>query len=226
MLVTARRVLGVSQQELAAAAGCSVALVGGIESGALDPAMDTLERIVNGSGLELRAGPRAGGGPYGGSGPDEREVARLRSVLGDVCSVRERLGAPPPGPPAGVLVDWDGQDPAPGRLFGSGEGRGDGGGWAAVLLRSAIAEARCAPASFAQGCGVDEAALERMLSGEVVPAVGELAAMLARAGTGLCVRLEVYDDHDDGLHLSFLADPERHRRRMQRAREIFADARA
>lgn len=137
-------------------------------------------------------------------------------------SLRDEVGAPAPGPPAGALPDWDGEDPAPGRPFGAGENRTDGGGWAAVLLRSAQGEARSDTQAFAKACGVTVADLERILAGELRPTVGELVSILAEAGTGLRVRLEVYDDHDDGLHFSALARPERHRRRMRKGRAIFA----
>ena len=138
--------------------------------------------------------------------------------------MREEIGAPAPGPPAGALPDWDGEAPAPRRPFGAGEGRSDGGGWAAVLLCSAQAEARCDTQAFAEACGVSVADLERMQTGELRLAVGELASMLARAGTGLRVRLEVYDDHDDGLHFSASARPDLHRRRMRRGRAVFVGA--
>ena len=94
----------------------------------------------------------------------------------------------------------------------------------ALALRSAQAEARRGTPAFAEVCGVTAADLERIQTGELRPAVGELASMLAAGGAALRVRLEVYDDHDDGLHLSALASPELHRRRMRRGREIFAGA--
>ena len=208
--------------ELAAAAGCAVTLVWRIESGDYDPALDTLERIVNASGLEIRAGHKAPDGHYAAPLPDQAEAARVREPLTLARSLREEIGAPAPGPLAGALPDWDGEGPAPGRPFGAGEDRTDGGGWAAVLLRSAQAEARCGTQAFAEACGVTVADLERMQTGELRPAVGELASMLARTGTGLRVRLEVYDDHDDGLHLSALARPELHRLRIRRVRAVFA----
>ena len=222
LLRTAREALDVGPGELATASGCAPELVRRIEAGALDPTMDTVERILNGSGLELRAGPGTPGDLYTGSRPNDAEAARVRSSLAAARAFRAELGAPAPGPPAGALPDWDGEDPAPGRPFGAAEGRTDGGGWAAVLVRSAVAEARSDTQSFAQACGTDTATLERIQTGEQRPPVGELASLLAAAGVGLHVRLEAYDDHDDGLHLSALAHPDRHRRRMQRAREIFA----
>ena len=199
----------------------------GIESGDVDPAMDTVERILNGSGLELRAGPGTPDGRYYGPLVDPDEAARLRCALGDTCSFRRQLGAPPPGPPAGALPDWDGMDPAPPRPFGAGEGRRDGGGWAALLVRSAIAETRRGDSSaFALACGLDTQALSRIIAGEARPAVGELAAILTRASIGLRVRIEVYDDHDDGLHLSSQTDPDLHRPRRRPPADIEGSVRA
>ena len=213
LLCTAREALGVAQGELAAAAGCDEALIRRIEAGDLDVTLDTLERILNESGLELRAEPQRPDGRHTGPHADRREAARVRSALSEARAFRHELGAPPPGPPAGALPDWDGEDPAPGRPFGAAEGRRDGGGRAAGLMRLARVAARATPSRFAQACDIAEPHLARVESGEARPTVGKLAAMLARAGTGLRVRLEVYDDHDDGLHLSAPADPELHRPR-------------
>ena len=105
-------------------------LVRRIEAGALDPTMDTVERILNGSGLELRAGPGTPGDLYTGSRPHAAEAARVRSSLAAARAFRAELGAPAPGPPPRALPEWDGEDPAPGRPFGAAEGRTDGGGWA------------------------------------------------------------------------------------------------
>lgn len=217
VLRTAREALGVDQTELAAAAGCGEELVCRIESGGLDPALDTVERILNGSGLELRAGPGAPNDSYSGPLVDSGEAGRLRSCVADARSLRCRVDAPPPGPPVGALPDWGGKDPAPARPFGAAEGRRDGGGWAALVVRSAIAERRRGRRVSARSCSLDEEALARVAAGETRPSTGELAALLARAGTGLRVRIEVYDDHDDGLHLSSRTDPVLHRPRRWQA---------
>lgn len=211
LLATAREVLGVEPQELASAADCDEALVCAIESGAFDPAMDTVERILNGSGLELRCGPGTPDRRYRGPAVDSDEVARLRVELAAARDFRREIGAPPPGPPAGALPAWDGTDPAPPRLFGAGEGRRDGGGWAALVVGLARVTAQATPGRFAEACGISGSRLGRIESGHTRPTVGELAEMLAATGEGLRVRIEVYDDHDDGLHLSARTDPELHR---------------
>ena len=130
LLLTAREALDVGPGEMATAAGCAPELVRRIEAGALDPTMDTVERILNGSGLELRAGPGTPGDLYTGSRPHAAEAARVRSSLAAARAFRAELGAPAPGPPPRALPEWDGEDPAPGRPFGAAEGRTDGGGWA------------------------------------------------------------------------------------------------
>ena len=224
LLRTAREALGCGAGELAEAAGCAHGLVRRIESGDVDPTLDTVERILNASGLELRAGPAPADGRYSGAAPDAGEAARVRAAIEAERALCEDLGAPPAGPPVGAQPDWGGEDPAPARHIGAAEGRHDAGGWAAVLVRSAITEAPGRAEAFAGAAGVDAEALGRICSGVHRPTVGELAGLLQRAGTGLRVRLEVYDDHDDGLHLSAVADLERRRRTKTRAEEIFASA--
>jgi len=224
LLRTAREALGCGAGELAEAAVCAEDLVRRIESGELDPTLDTVERILNASGLEIRAGPAPPDGRYRGAAPDPGEVARVQAAIEEQRALREDLGAPPAGPPAGAQPDWGSEDPAPARHIGAAEGRHDAGGWAAVLMRSAIAEAPGGAEAFAVAAGVDAETLNRICTGAHRPTVAELAGLLERAGTGLRVRLEVYDDHDDGLHLSAVADPERHRRIKTRAEEIFASA--
>ena len=91
-------------------------------------------------------------------------------------------------------------------------------------MRSARAEASATACQYAASAGIREADLDRIESGELRPPVGELARLLDNAGTGLRIRLEPYDDHDDGLHLKALADPELHDQRMRRNREVFAGA--
>ena len=40
------------------------------------------------------------------------------------------------------------------------------------------------------------------------PGASAVEELLVRAGLGVRGRLELYDDHDDGLHLLALADPD------------------
>lgn len=225
LLRTAREVLGCSARELAEAAGCSEGLVRGIESGELDPTLDTVDRILNASGLEVRAAAAPGDGRYRGASPDCGEVVRVRAAVEAARGLREDLGAPPLGPPAGAQPHWDGEDPAPARHIGAAEGRGDAGGWAAVLVRCAVVYVPGGVEAFAHAGGVDTETLGRICSGAQRLSVGELAGLLERAGAGLRVRLEAYDDHDDGLHLAAVSDPERHRRIKARGEQIFAGAR-
>lgn len=224
VLSTARAVLRITPAELADAAGCAEALVQSIEAGDLDPTLDTLDRIANAIGLEIRAGPHQPTGHYRGPEVDYDEVERLQEKLAALNQLRDELGAGPPGPPTGAQPEWDGQDPAPGRQFGSGPTRTDGGGWAALIVRSARAETGVTTCQYAASAGIKEDDLDRIESGELRPPVGELARILDNTGTGLRMRLEPYDDHDDGLHLKALADPELHDRRMRRNREVFAGA--
>lgn len=224
VLKTARAVLAITPAELARAARCPEALVCSIETGDLDPTLDTLDRIVNAVGLEIRAGSHQPTGHYSGASIDRDEVERLREKLTALKRLRDELGAGPPGPPTGAQPDWDGQGPAPGRQFGSGPTRTDGGGWAALIVRSARAEAGVTACQYAAAAGIGEDNLVQIESGGLRPSVGELARILDNAGTGLRVRLEPYDDHDHGLHLKALAGPELHERRMRRGREVFAGA--
>ncbi len=57
LLRTAREALGCGVGDLAESAGCAERLVRRIEAGEVDPTLDTVERILNDSGLEVRAGP-------------------------------------------------------------------------------------------------------------------------------------------------------------------------
>ena len=127
------------------------------------------------------------------------EAGRPRDALADARSFRRQLGAPAPGPTSRVAARLGGKDPAPPRPFGAAEGRQDGGDWAALVVRSAIAAARRGHRDFARSCGLDIKALARITEGETRPSAGELVEILARAGTRLRVRIEVYNDRDDGL---------------------------
>lgn len=222
VLHTAREALDCGVQQLADAAGCARSLIEQIESGETDPTLDTIERIVNASGLEVRIGLGSFVSCGNEVGPDPAEVARLRSVVEADRALRGEIGARAAGPPVGAQPEWDGMSLSPGRQIGAAEGRSDCGGWAAVLMKSAMAATHFEMKLFAQTIHVDVQTLERICSGGYRPTVGELTGLLESVGMGLSVRLEVYDDHDDGLHLSALADPMRHRRIETQAERLFA----
>ncbi len=223
VLRTARAALGITTSDLATAAGSAEALVSRIESDDIDPAIDTVGRIVNGIGLELRCGPRPEANPAY-TRVDDAEVARLASEMATARAFRERYGLGPPGPPPGTQPDWEGQDPAPCHVFGAGSGRRDGGGWAALLTPSARWDLRMTPAQFAAAAGISESDVARIETGELRPPLGELRRIFVAAGIDLHLRLEVYDDHDDVLHIRALADPARFERTIRNTRETFAKA--
>jgi transcriptional regulator with XRE-family HTH domain len=62
VLRQARRRAGLTQRELAARAGVSQSVVGRIESGAVIPRVDTLDRLLAAAGQALETVPRAGMG--------------------------------------------------------------------------------------------------------------------------------------------------------------------
>jgi transcriptional regulator with XRE-family HTH domain len=62
LLRKARNRAGLSQRSLAAKAGVPQSTVGRIETGAIEPRIDTLLRILHASGHDLELGPRLGEG--------------------------------------------------------------------------------------------------------------------------------------------------------------------
>ena len=220
---TARAARAMKVGHVAAAAGCGAGLVGAIEDGEGDPTLDTVGRIVNSIGFELRAGP--------GPGPDARylavdqaEVERLAAEYQAAAARAAEFGWRPPGPPEGAQHDWDGQHAAPPRLFGAGRTRRDEGGWAAMLVRSERARVGLDRAGLAAATGMGEDTVARVEQGDAVLPVGELQEVLAAMGASLEVRLEVYDDHDDVLHLKAAADPVAYEQRMRGDDELLAGA--
>lgn len=223
LVLVARGALEVRCEELAEAAGCDAKLVRAIEAGRFDPALDTVERLVNSVGLEVRAGADEEPGTCF-SVVSESEVARVRRALAEVVEFRRSHGLRPPGPPLGAQPDWDGTDPAPPRLFGAGPTRRDGSGWAAILVRSARQRRGMGQAGLAAATGLDRAGVAAIENGALRPPVKELERVLSAMGFGLRARLEPYDDHDDGLHLRALRDPGRYARRMRNGESAFATA--
>lgn len=223
LVLVARAAMGVRSEELAEAAGCDAELVRAIEAGSFDPALDTVERLVNSVGLEVRAG--ADGEPSNASSVvSESEVARVRRAFSEVVEFRRAHGLRPPGPPEGAQMDWDGTDPAPPRLFGAGPTRRDGGGWAAILVRSARQRCGMGQTGLAAAAALDRGGIAAIEDGALRPPVEELERVLSAMGFGLRARLEPYDDHDDGLHLRALGDPGRYARRMRNGKKAFATA--
>lgn len=223
LVLVARAALGVRPVELAEAAGCDTELVRAIEAGQLDPALDTVERLVNSVGLEVRAGTDGEPGTAH-SVACESEVERVRRGFSELVEFRRSHGLRPPGPPVGTQPHWDGADPAPPRLFGAGPTRRDGGGWAAILVRSARQRCGMAQTGLAAAAALDRAGVAAIEDGALRPPVKELERVLSAMGFGLRTRLEPYDDHDDGLHLRALSDPGRYARRMRNGESAFATA--
>ena len=223
LLLTARAALGVGVEEMAEAAGCQTQLVCAIEEGRCDPVLDTVERLVNSVGLEVRAGGDGEPGPAAAvvSGS---EAARVRRAFADLAGFRRSHGLRPPGPPAGAQLGWDGTEPAPPRLFGAGPTRRDGGGWAAILVSAARQRSKMTQAGFAAVAGLTRAGVAAVEDGRFRPPVKEIERILSAMGYGLRTRLEPYDDHDDGLHLRALADPGRYARRLRNGEAAFATA--
>jgi transcriptional regulator with XRE-family HTH domain len=62
MLRDARRLAGLTQRQLADRAGVAQATVGRIESGQINPRVDTLENLLQAAGQELNVGARPGRG--------------------------------------------------------------------------------------------------------------------------------------------------------------------
>ena len=220
---TARAALGVTAEQMAAVAGCDEMLVADIESGRLDPTLDTVGRLVSSVGLEVRAGP--------GPEPDDRyvgvdggEAQRLGTAYDQECELAAQFGAGPPGPLAGTQREWDGADPAPPHLFGAGPTRRDGGGWSALVVKDARSRLSMTQKELAAAAGLEACDVAWIESGAVKLTVGELQAVLAAMGASLVARLEVYDAHDDALHLSAVSDPQGYRNRIAAAKEALGDA--
>ena len=77
-------------------------------------------------------------------------------------------------------------------------------------------------AQAAATAGISETDIARIETGELRLSVVKLERILGLIGTELHTRLEPYDDHDDVLHLIAMKDLERHKHRLQKARETLA----
>ncbi len=221
VLRTARAALRITADEMAEAAGCDVSLVHQIESGEHDPVIDTVGRLVNVVGLELRCGRRPEPNPAY-LRVDPGEVAR---VAGEIARSREfwgQFGCQSPMP--SHQIEWDGVPPAPPYLFGAGRGRRHGGGWAALLIWAGRSLLKMTQAEMADTAGISEVDLDAIESGDHRPPWSEVQRLLVCLEFHLHVRLEVYDDHDDGLHHRALEDPERLERMLRYNKQVFASA--
>lgn len=223
LLRIARSATGVSTADLAKSAGCAKSLVVGIESGRLDPTLDTVNRLVNAVGLEVRAGPQpvsSGGQRQPGGGlTDADEIDRVRQAFEAARDFRSRYGLAPLGPPPSSQPHWDGEDPAPGHRFRVAEAREDGGGWPAILVRDARDRMDMTQAQVAAAVGISETDIARIETGELRLSVVKLERIFGLIGVELHTRLEPYDDHDDVLHLIALKDPGLHKHRLQKSLE-------
>ena len=221
VLCTARAALEITAEEMAEAAGCDVSLVHRIESGEHDPVMDTLGRLVSVVGLELRCGAKSAPNPaYLRVDPDE--TAR---VAGEIARSREFWGQFGRGSPMpSHQLKWDGIPPAPPHLFGAGPTRRHGGGWAALLLGLRWYLPEMTRAETAETAGISEAVLAAIEAGEYRPPMGEVQRILNAVGRELYVHLEVYEDHDDGLHQRAIEDPERLERTLAYNKKVFQSA--
>lgn len=82
------------------------------------------------------------------------------------------------------------------------------------MLRGQRAQTKAALGQVAAAAGVSAERAEKIEDGAFRPPVSMVESLLAAMGACLAVRLKPYDDHDDGLHLQALADPERYQRRL------------
>ena len=228
LLRIARSVTGVSTADLAASAGCAESLVTGIESGQFDSTLDTVNRLVNSVGLEVRAGAQpidSSDQRLPGDGlTDDDEIGRVRQAFEAACGFHSHYGLAPLGPPPGSQPHWDGEDPAPGHRFRVAEAREDGGGWSALLIRDARDRMEMTQAQAAAAASISETDIERIETGELRLSVVELERILGLMGLKLHTRLEPYDDHDDVLHLIALKDPELHKHRLQKSLEAIGQS--
>lgn len=79
-------------------------------------------------------------------------------------------------------------------------------------------------AEIAGAAGISEELLAAIETGEHRPPMSEVRRILNAAGVDLYVRLEVYEDHDDGLHHRSLEDPERLERTLAYNKKVFSEA--
>lgn len=211
-----RTVTGLTDTDLAAAAGCSVALIAEIDTGRLRPACETLERIANAVGLELRVGVRRRTRTSAASDRFDDDYGRVREALAAENSWRASLGQGPLAPPSAAVSEWDGTDPAPARQVSAWPHRTDYGGHAAVNVRyGRNCVLRLDEESFAARIALTASELSDIEDGKVSLSLDDTELLLNHAGLEQFARLEPYDDHDDLLHLAAIAERDRARSRLK-----------
>ncbi len=170
------------------------------------PAWETLERLANCVGLELRVGVQ----PATGSGclRDRFDFGldRVREALDAENAWRFGLGLGPLAPPAETVPPWDGTDPAPARQVSAWPHRTDAGGHAAINVRyGRNCVLGICRASFAALVELAPAELDDIEDGRVSLALDDTECLLNRAGLEQFAHLELYDSHDDLMHLDAIA---------------------
>lgn len=205
-----RSIAAVGVDQLAAAAGCDATLVAAVEAAELRPAAETIERLANAVSLELRVRivPRTAAAHV--ADQFDGDLGRVREALAAEQAWRAAHGVQALAPPPEVVPAWDGCDPAPARQSSAWPSRTDFGGSTAVKIgyaRSCVL--RIGSDEFAARAGVPADVLVDLEAGGVALSMDATEALLNAAGVEQHVRLEVYDTHDDVLHLSALADPDR-----------------
>lgn len=93
LAITARYAAGIDRAELGELAGCGEDLVSNIEDGQTDPSLDTVDRIANSAGLEIRAGWNDRAHPAYLE-VSEREVDWLAAALRSEQDHKPPIGSP------------------------------------------------------------------------------------------------------------------------------------
>lgn len=205
-----RSVAGFGVEQLAAAAGCKPALVAAVEFGEMRPAAETIERLANAVSLELRVQvvPRTAACHV--ADQFDGDLGRVRDALAAEQDWRAAHGVPPLVPPSEAVPAWDGCDPAPARQSSAWPSRTDFGGSTAVKIGYARrCVLRISSTEFAHRADLPTEVFDDYESGRVSLSMDATESLLNAAGAEQRVRLEMYDAHDDVLHLCALADPER-----------------
>ena len=219
MVGALRHVTGLTDRQLAAAAGCSADLIADVDAVQLRPACETLERIANAVGLEVRVGVRLRTDASSNSVRFDPDLNRVREALAAENSWRASLGLGPLAPPPATVPEWDGTDPAPARQVSAWPHRTDYGGHSAVNVRyGRNCVLHLDEASLAGVVGLTIAELSDIESGRISLSLDDTESVLNHAGLEQFARLEPYDDHDDLLHLAAIAE----RRRSRSHREHVA----